>query len=367
MEKRDSLLGVLQTLFKWKRKIITVCVVAVVGAIVISLLLPNYYEAKTTFLAVSPDQAKPEVLYGKGQLKTEYYGNENDIDRLLTVAESNELIDFLIDSFQLYEHYDINPEVSKADFKVRQRLLNLYEVTKTKRDAIELSIEDTDRELSAQMVNAARQKIDDITRQLLLLGQQKVISSYQDNITNKEQQLQSLSDSLSALRERYGIYNLMGQTEALTTQLSEVESTLIRNKGRLEALKATRGIPRDTIQMIQAKVSGLEQEYENLNQKMARFNEGLSRVGALDRQYKEATQTLSEDMERLKQSLSTSQSNIPTILLVEEAKVPLIKSRPKRSIIVAVVGIVAFLFSVIGVLLLDAYSDVEWKKIYAGE
>jgi tyrosine-protein kinase Etk/Wzc len=367
MKQEDSLLGVLKTIFKWKKQILWVCVIAGVGSILISLLMSNYYEAKTTFIAVSPDQAKPESLYGTGQLKTEYYGNENDIDRLLTIAESNELINFIIDSFHLYEHYDINPDRPKAAFKVREEFLSLYEVKKTKRDAIQLSVEDKDKTLAAAMANAARNRIGEQARALILSGQNKTINSYQENINNKSRQLEVLSDSLVQIRKRYGIYNLEGQTESLTTQLSETESTLVRNKARLEALKATSGIPRDTIRLLEASVSGIQEEYNNLVKKMALLNDGLSIVGILDRQYIEANQTLSEDKERLKQSLATAQSSIPTLLVVEHAEVPLVKSRPKRSIIVIAACALAFLFSVIGVLLFDTYKKIDWREVYHGE
>jgi len=367
MKNRDSLIGVLQTLFKWKKQIFLVCLIAGIGAIGISLLLSNYYKATTTFLAVSPDQAKPESLYGKGQLKTEYYGNENDIDRILTIASSSMLIDHIIDSFKLYEHYDINPDLPKSAFRVRQRFTGLYDVTKTKRDAIELSVEDKDRELAAAIANAAREKINEIARQLILEGQQKTIRSYQDNINSKEEQLQVLSDTLARLRKQYGIYDLEGQAEALTTQLSETQAKLVRKKATLNALRSTSGIPRDTINLLQASVSGLEEEFNSLNQKMEQFNEGMAMVGTIDRQYLEANQTLSEDKERLKQSLATAASNIPTLLIVETAQVPIVKSRPKRSFIVIGVCAVAFLFSIIGILLIEYYKDINWKEVYNGK
>lgn len=366
MEQKDNLLEVLRTLFQWKKQIITVCLVTAIGAVAISLLLPNYYQGTTVFLAVSPDQAKPDALFGDGQTRTAYYGNENDIDRILTIAQSGMLINFLVDTFQLYEHYGINPEQSKAEFKVRNEFLSLYEVEKTKRDAIELSVEDKDRILSANIANTARRKIGDMTRQLIREGQQRTIQSYLANIESKEAQLKVLSDSLILKRRRFGIYNIDGQSEALTTQFSEAESKLVQSRARLKALEETSGVPRDTIVQIRASVRGLEGSFENLNQRMERFNNGMAEVGTLHRQYLEANATLSEDKERLKQTLSVYNSNIPSVVVVEEAEVPLIKSRPKRSLIVIGAVAIAFLFSVIGVLILDTYRNVDWKSIYKG-
>ncbi len=364
MNHQDNLLDVLRTLFKWKKQIFYVCVLAVAGAVIISLTLSNYYKATTTFLAVSPDQAKPESLYGKGQLRTEYYGNENDIDRLLTIAGSAELAGFMIDSFNLYEHYGINPENNRAAFKVREKFFGLYEVTKTKRDAIELSVEDKDKEMAARMARAAREKADEIARRLMQEGLQKTINSYEDNIKGKEALLSALSDSLIRLRQEYGIYNIVGQAEALSGQVSEAEGLMVRNRAKLEVLKNTRGIPADTIKYLQATVTGMEEELKNLTAKMENFNKGLGKVGIFERQYVEANQTLSEDKERLKQALATYHSVIPALVIVEEAEVPVIKSRPKRSIIVLAAGAIAFLFSIFGVLLFETYQDVNWREIY---
>ena len=86
---------------------------------------------------------------------------------------------------------------------------------------------------------------------------------------------------------------------------------LVRSQGTLEAMKETKGIPQDTILLLQASVRGLEAEYKNLNEKMDRFNKGLSKFGIFERQYIEANQSLSDDKERLKQAMATFKSYRP--------------------------------------------------------
>ncbi|MFN7118926.1 MAG: Wzz/FepE/Etk N-terminal domain-containing protein, partial [Saprospiraceae bacterium] len=208
MEQRDHLLGVVQTLWNWRKSILLVCVAAVLGTAIISLFLPNYYRATTVFLATSPDQAKPDALFSA----REYYGNANDVDRLLTIAESNELVEFLVDTFNLYEHYDINKQNPRAAYNVRQKFFSLYEVKKNKRDAIELSVEDRDRELAARIANAAREKIDEIAQKLVKEGQAKAIQTFENQIQVKQALLKNLSDTLIVLSNTYGIYNNIAQT-----------------------------------------------------------------------------------------------------------------------------------------------------------
>ena len=72
---------------------------------------------------------------------------------MLTVAQSNELYDFMIDSFDLYKRMKSIPvEVRQgtSTYEFRQH----YKIGKTKLEAIELSIEDTDPEISRSMANA---------------------------------------------------------------------------------------------------------------------------------------------------------------------------------------------------------------------
>ena len=167
MNNNENLIGVIATIFKWRKPIIYLTLFAAVLSIGISLLLPNYYSSTTSFYAASTDLAKPEMIFGLTGKAMEYYGADADIDRLLTIAESNELKDYLVDSFNLLEHYDIDTSDIKSGFKVREVLDELYQVKKTKYDAIELTVEDKDRVFAANMVNAARDKINDFSTALI--------------------------------------------------------------------------------------------------------------------------------------------------------------------------------------------------------
>ena len=237
MEQKDNLLDVISTLLKWRKPLFIVLIVTALASVIISLVLPNYYKATTIFLAVSPDQAMPELVFSDAPIRTEYYGNENDIDRLLTIAESNELVDFLVATFQLFEHYEIDPDHSKARYLSRLAFRDLYEVKKTKRDAIQLAIEDKERELAMNIANTARNKIDQFARQLVKNNLLKTIKTYEESINSQQRQVDILGDTLMTLRRKYGILNTITQTEFLTNQLIETESKLARDQGRLNALR----------------------------------------------------------------------------------------------------------------------------------
>ena len=152
---------------------------------------------------------------------------------------------------------------------------------------------------------------------------------------------------------------------------AEAEAEVVRNRARLEVLEPDRNIPRDTIAYLRANLSAYEQQLRQLNTGKAgdgaltvtRYNEGLPRVSLLNDLHFQARKQLSYDLERYNQIKAAYNTNIPAVLIIEEADTPLIKNRPKRSVIVLASVLGAFLFSVLGALVADAYRDIDWKSI----
>lgn len=363
MEQRENLLDVLRIFFKWLKPITYLCLGIGIGTALISLLLPNYYESTTTFYAASMDQAKPSHIFGTSTRDIDFYGDDRDNDRLLTIAESNELADFIIQKFDLYSHYDIDPTKEKGAFNVLQKFNKHYSVIKTKRDAIELSMEDRDKELATQMVNLAREKINEFSIRIVKQQLYKKKESLEKNIQEKSANLAVLSDSLITLKNKFGIYNTESQAEVFAEQILATESKLARDEARLNILKSNKSISTDTLSILTANVAGLKSQLSNLNKKNKNFNQGQSLVLVLERQQKDMSNKLSVEKVELNQLITAFSSEISAINLIEAGAIPIIKSRPKRSIIVISAVLIAFVFSFIGVLLFESYKDINWKEI----
>ncbi len=373
MDNRENLIGVLTTLFRWKKQIILISAITFIGSALLSwFFLENYYQSTTIFYAASPDLAKPEPV-GALLKEKDYYGTEEDNDRILTIAQSSEVIDFLINKFNLYEHYDIDTSLEKAKHRVRKEFTGLYDVKKTKFEAIEMSMEDVEKKMAADIVNAARDKVDEIGQRLIKESQKKQLGTYEKNIKRKQKNIIMIGDSLASMRRTYGIYNIKSQSELIASLVAKAESKLARNKAKLNKLRST-NVNSDTLLIIEANVIGLEQELFSLtssesksNFNLKRFNEGMAMVEVLFQQHQEANDQLSLDIERYNQLKIAYEAAVPSIHLVEKGSIPVIKSRPKRSIIVLAATFLAFVFSVIGVLIFDAYKDINWGAVVRGE
>lgn len=369
MNNRENLVGIITTLYKWRKQILIVVTGTVIISTIVSLMLPNYYSSTTSFYAASTDLAKPEMMYGLTERAMEYYGGDADIDRLLTIAESNELKDYLVDSFNLFSHYKIDSSGVKSRVIVRDILNDLFEVKKTKYDAIEITVEDKDRYFAAKMANAAREKVNHFAISLIKDNQKKILKSYDLGLAEKQKELKHLDDSLIQTRNKYAIYNIESQSELMGVMVARTENKLISSKGRLKIYNEFGYANKDTIMNLKANIQGMEDEMTNLigdnstsRFTLNKFNNGLSKVEMLMQLHEQGRKRLGYDLEKYNQLINAFQADIPSIILIENGQVPIVKSRPKRAFIIIGVTLAALLISVIGILLIDNYSQINWKE-----
>lgn len=375
MSNRDNLLGVFSSIYRWRKAIRNICLITLIGSIVITLLLDNYYKATTIFYPASPELANPELIFGYTSKVTDYFGSDRDLDRLVEISVSNEVVDYMVAKFRLYDHYDIDSTSKEGPHKVRKRFRKLYSVLKNRNDAIELSIEDTDPQLAAAMANAARDKINAIGQRLIKNSQATLLATFEDNMTRKRTELAILGDSLNTLKKFYNIYDAGSQGGQLAQNLTKAESEIIRGRARLEILENNPLIPQDTIQYIKADVRAYERELARLTSpnvkddrlNLERFNEGLPKVSILGDLHFQGRKQLSYDLERYNQIMAAYKTDIPALQLVEIAETPRIKSRPGRTVIVLASVVAAFFFSILGALIADAYKEVNWREVRGEE
>ena len=175
MERQENLLDVLRTIFRRKKTILYICAITAIGSVIFSLMKDDYYQAVTLFYAANHDLAKPSPL-GDNSAARNYYGTGEDIDRIMAICNSNLVADYLIQKFDLYNHYDIDTSTLRSKAKVKLEFFKLYNITKTKYDGIELSVEDKDPKLAAEIANAGRIRVNEVAQNMIKQSQAKELS-----------------------------------------------------------------------------------------------------------------------------------------------------------------------------------------------
>jgi tyrosine-protein kinase Etk/Wzc len=368
--KDDNLLEVIRLLYQWRKPLIIVTLIAAFGSAAISLVLPVYYEATTTILPVNPLLKSPNHVFGNSTENPEPFGTEEDLDRILSIAESRELTDFVIHKFGLYEAYGIDSTEQKSSYKIRKKLFKLYNAQKNAFGQIEISVEDKDREKAQLMANAIRQKIDELDQKLMRGNQQATVGMYETELSGKETYMVAMKDSLSKLRTQYGIYDVFAQGEFVSQVIPRIQAELA---GAKENLAYYKGIGlRDSIRVSEAQVRKLAGKLSafsgtgegfNLNT----FNEGREKILFLEQFLEIYSEEMAEQREIYRRYKSVAGANIPSIYVVEPAYTPVVKSYPVRWLIVAGSTFVVFVAAIMAILLLNRYRDVAWETVFKDE
>ncbi len=368
MADKDNLLSVIGTLFRYRRPILWATFLTALGSMLLTVLfLDNMYKATTSFYPLSADVFKPEQMFGTSTKDMEYFGTENDVDRLLTIGQSGDMYNFLIKKFDLYKHYKIDTSSERAPIKVREALERLYSVQKTKTNSIEVSVEDKDRVLAAEMANAARDKIDEIAQRIVREVQLNQIKGFEASFLQKEKIMGVVGDTLSMMRVRYGVIDPESQTEAVTKSSVDARSNFIRSKAKFEVMKGISTLSQDTVALQGATVKGYEEELKENVEIMRKYNEGFNKVSLMKELYEQERNQIGRDKQRYMQLKVAYETQIQALKTVEIAAVPIDKSRPKRSIIVLSATLIAFVFMFVGALLADNYKDVNWAEVTGSE
>ena len=355
------LLAVLRTLWRWRKPIGLTTAAGALLAIVISLLLPAYYTGFTSFVALSPEQISIESTFGTGSNRIQFYGTGDDIDRMLSIAESNEVVQFMVDSFNLYSVYDIDSTTLKGPVRVAEEFLGYYEVERSPRDIIELSIEDRDPVRAAAMATAARRHIDALNLALIRATHARSAAGLAQEVSESEQQLAALNARLSEIRQSSGVYNTEAQSEVLATASSQLDQRIASTEARLDAFRE-RGV-RDSINRLAVDLLGLQRTRASLDEQLDKLNGSVGVIDNLEEERLQANEALTESRLRLKQYQAILNGDRRTLEVIEEAQVPLVKSSPIRWLIVSVTTVVTFLFAVVGVLLIDNGRRYDWASI----
>ena len=359
------LLRALRTFYQWRRPILWATAAGTLLAVVISLLLPVYYAATTTFLALNPSQNTVDVVFGESSDRIYVYGSGDDLDRLVAIAESDQVINYMVDRFDLYGVYGIDSAETKAPLKVRREFLDNYEIIKTDQDLIEMTVLDGDPEQAAAMARAARERTNDVAITVAKATQARLADNLRVEQGSRIITLDSINSRLERLRFSSGIYNTEAQGEALSMQSSEIQTDIATTRARLAAYENNRRLrgARDSVAKLRIELQTLQSTRIALDSQLVQLNENIGPIDNLTEERMRTNVSLAYDRVRLKQYETLLATDMRALEVMEEAAVPVAKAKPIRSLIVLGGLVFSFVAAIIGVLVIEAARKYDWQSV----
>ncbi|GAA4354624.1 Wzz/FepE/Etk N-terminal domain-containing protein [Hymenobacter saemangeumensis] len=320
-------------------------VLAAVVSIVVALLLPNIYKSTSVFFPTNPQTADPDRLLGNNENKLELGGRAEDLDRAITIGESQPVADFIIRKYNLYNHYGAGtPGDDAADNYVLHEFNSNLNIVHNERDAIELTFMDQDKFLAAKIANSMVEAIDSVNQQLTMENRRKLLGLYSQRYDSLKAGFERSRRQLIAARNRYGIFGFEMQGRYMVKQLIETEAALRKAEasgGDVAGLRrALRGLTKadgGNLINVESYVRGAD----SLTMFTSRVNNLQTRLIEAQAAYETARLGLT--------------GRVSSVYVVQKAYPATKKTKPVRWLIVVGSVLLTFSLSVVVITLLELY------------
>ena len=319
--------------FAWERRVplIIISIVAAIVSIIASFQITPLFKSEVVVFP-APNISTSKILLSDNYVSRAgilNFGEEEQADQLLQVLYSDQIRDRIINKYDLMNHYEVD---SKYPVTTLHKKYNKYITFKrTEYQSVLIKVMDRDPKTAANIANDICNLIDSTMNRIQRDRAQRALQIVEHEYLDLNNQIKTLEDSLNVLRS-LGINDYESQSEVMNDAYA-----VALTAGNISGAKKLE----EKLQVL-SKYGGA---YESINLFLEFEKERLSEVKA---KYAEA-------------KIEAEQS-LPQKFVVNSAYAAEKKSYPKKSIIVIVSTMAAFLLGLVVLIILDNVSFNKTKK-----
>jgi uncharacterized protein involved in exopolysaccharide biosynthesis len=207
---RFDLIEIVQIIRKHRRFVLIIsCIAAVLGA-AFYFVKNKKYTATTEFIVSNPSYTDRNNLYSANEMTfIDYFGGDDDIDRVIVLSESDTVITKIVEDVHLAERYQFDMNRPTAMERLKQKFTKGFKIKRTEYKDIELSYTDKDPNIAADVANESALVIEEAFRGYYNNVRRHAYDAIKDKVQGEDSTIEKLTDSLAALREKYGIYDII--------------------------------------------------------------------------------------------------------------------------------------------------------------
>ena len=360
-----DMIAVLLVLAKNKMWILKITLAAALLALIVSMLLPKMYTATTTVLPPQQNQSSVTAMLGQlgaiAGLGSADLGLKNPDDLFVAMLGSRTIEDRLIDRFDLRRVYSV--ERYQA---ARKTLESRSKIAAGDEGLISISVADRDPKRAADIANAYVDELHELNGKLAITeaGQRRVF--YQQQLDGEQEVLTQVEVALKQMEEKSGLMQPDAQGRAIVSAVADMRAQVAIHEVQLQAMRTYATESNPDVKRAQQELAGLRAQLTKLERNTGELGNGNLQVPTRqlptveleylrrlrDVKYHEALYDFLT--KQLEASRIDEAKDAIIVQVVDKAVVPETKSSPRRTLIVLVTAIVAFLLSCLGVLVMES-------------
>ncbi len=359
-EDEINLLDYLRVLVKRKLLVGIIVGIALVGSIIYSLTLPPIYASTASIFPPQQEGGMSGIASqlpgGLGALAGGFLGVSTPVDQWLAILKSEAVKDAIIKRFDLMKVLK-----AKTMDDAMKAVGGMIKVSKAKEGIISITVEDEDPQRAAAMANAIVEELDRINKGIVTTSGRRMRVFVEERLKGAKNELTASEEAIKGFQEKNRALKLDDQSRAVIEAMGTVKGHLMAKEVELQTLLSYATPSNPQAEILNTQVKELRERLRELEEGKTNPDHPSSKdifiptakIPNLSLQYvrllrdAKVQQTLYElltqqyEMARIQEAKDT-----PTVQVLDEAKVPERRIKPKRRQIVMIATITAAFFGV---------------------
>lgn len=201
MDKLFNSAHLINLIAKWRFHLLAIVVVSAILAMIFS---------GPTF--ITPLYDSHAVAY---PANVEPYSDESETEQMLQILNSQDIIDNMVELFDLPKHYEINPDYKYFKTALYDTYHEHVSISKTPYESVRIEVSDRNPDTASMMVDALLSFYDQKISRLHKTKSFEVIQMYQMQLEKKRAGLDSLKQVLYRLGTEEGLLEYESQSQEI--------------------------------------------------------------------------------------------------------------------------------------------------------
>ena len=369
---------------KWAKFIVKTTVIVCVATVIVLLLLPNWYTATTSIFPAERESSfmglASSILQGVGLMS----GQEMVLPAFATpshvyaaVLRSRTVVEAVVQEHDLKKRYK-----SKTTEEAVRECLSHTRIRVGPEGIVSVSFEDIDKKRAADVANSFVEELNHINQKVSSSRARSTRIFMEERLGETARALEQAEDTLRSFQEGNKAISLDEQMKAQIQNVAALE-------GRLAMVEIELGLLRRTFIPDHPEITRKQMEISEIKRKISAMNTGTPgsrdygmlglpfaqvprlalEFGRLLRDVKIKETLYGLLTEQYEHAKIQEAKDTPTIQILDVAKVPEKKSRPKRLIILAIAGGLGVVLSMLYAVILEHIQTLketrpsEWETL----
>jgi tyrosine-protein kinase Etk/Wzc len=365
-----SLLDILTWLGEGKKFIGIITVLAGAIGLIVALLTPNMFTARTTLLQPSSQQSGSAAALAA-------LGSLGGLAGSLGSKAADELYVGLLKTDTLRrdvaQQFDLNKRYQTKNFEaLKKEMTQRVRVSSDKKSGLILiEVDDEDPPFAAQLANAHAEQVLKLLSRLAVSEAQKRRMFFEQQLKDTKENLIQAEQQLRSVQEKSGMVVLDKQAGAIIEALAQLKTRIAEREIKLKVLRTNTTAENPDAQLLSAELAALRSELTRM-ESTARVDSKENAAGmdtpigqlpgkAIDhvralREVKFQESMLGSMLKQFEIAKLDEAKDAPALQQVDVAVAPDQKSKPHRAFIIGM----AFLMG-----LILACAVVIWRRFHA--